>query len=265
MRERFILIGLFLLAFALRVYRLDAQSIWWDEGISLHLATSSPAEIIADRAANIHPPLYFFVLKVWVALTGISVFSARFFSVLASLLLVVGVFALAKRWFGQPTAWLSASFAAFSPLSVVYAQEIRAYALLPLVYLALLFVTREVTRNPEPENRAWWLLLGVVETVGLHLHYMVLFAVAYVGIWFLLAFTLERRWADLRRWVITQLAVGLVSLPWLLVVLTRWSDVVARTQIGRGLVEPVRLGYLLRQVWVFHLTGLSGIAGRGDV
>ena len=51
-----------LLAFALRLYRLDGQSIWVDEGISLHLATSSLAEIIANRAANIHPPLYFFLL-----------------------------------------------------------------------------------------------------------------------------------------------------------------------------------------------------------
>ena len=27
-----------LLAFALRVYRLDAQSLWYDEGLSVHLA-----------------------------------------------------------------------------------------------------------------------------------------------------------------------------------------------------------------------------------
>jgi len=56
----FLLLPLLLLAFALRLYRLDAQSIWIDEGISLHLAISSPGEIIADRAANVHPPLYFF-------------------------------------------------------------------------------------------------------------------------------------------------------------------------------------------------------------
>jgi hypothetical protein len=51
----------FLLAFALRLYRLDGQSIWVDEGISLHLANSSLIEIVANRAANIHPPLYFFL------------------------------------------------------------------------------------------------------------------------------------------------------------------------------------------------------------
>lgn len=64
-RHRFLLLmaGLLFMAFALRLYRLDYQSIWWDEGISLHLGTSSFGDIIRDRQNNIHPPLYFFILK----------------------------------------------------------------------------------------------------------------------------------------------------------------------------------------------------------
>ena len=64
-------------AFWLRLYRLDAQSLWWDEGISLHLATSGAAEIVRDRLANIHPPLYFFLLKGWLRLVGVSAFTGR--------------------------------------------------------------------------------------------------------------------------------------------------------------------------------------------
>lgn len=106
LRDDYKIIALLWLAFALRLYRLDAQSIWWDEGISLHLANSSLAEIVSDRAANIHPPLYFFALKGWVALAGSSAFGARFFSVGASLLQVALVFGVARRWFGRPTAWI---------------------------------------------------------------------------------------------------------------------------------------------------------------
>ena len=47
------------LAFAMRVFLLDAQPIWWDEAISLHLATSTLAQLLVDRAAHVHPPLYF--------------------------------------------------------------------------------------------------------------------------------------------------------------------------------------------------------------
>jgi len=53
---------LVLIAFALRLYRIDYQSIWRDEGVSLHLAASSIPVILADRAGNVHPPLYFILL-----------------------------------------------------------------------------------------------------------------------------------------------------------------------------------------------------------
>jgi len=256
------LIGLLLLAFALRLYHLDAQSIWVDEGISLHLAISTWAEIVANRAANIHPPLYFFLLKGWVALAGTSVFSGRFPSALISLLQVASVYAIARRWLARATAWLAAFLTALSPVSVIYGQEIRAYALLPLVYLALLGITLELVRRPAARRRALWVSLGIVEVVGLHLHYVVLTAVVYVGGWSLLALWRGRRWADLRRWWITQLLVVLASLPWLITVLTRWSDVRARLEIGGGLTETIPVDYLLSQVGVFHLTGLAGAVGQ---
>ncbi|MDY6877774.1 MAG: glycosyltransferase family 39 protein [Chloroflexota bacterium] len=261
----FVTCHLSLLAFALRLYRLNGQSIWVDEGISLHLATSSLAEIIANRAANIHPPLYFFLLKGWVTLAGTSIFSVRFFSALASLLQMAAIYTIARRWLGQPTARVAALITALSPLSVIYAQEARVYALLPLIYLALLAITHELTHKPGPHRRTMWLFLGIVEVIGLHLHYMILFVVAYAGGWSLLTFWRERRWTDLRHWWTTQLLVGLASLPWLIAVLTHWPAVQARIQRGQGFTESVPLDYLLSQVWVFHLTGLASAVGSPKV
>jgi hypothetical protein len=251
------LIGIILLAFALRLYRLDAQSIWVDEGISLHLAISSLAEIVADRAANIHPPLYFFLLKGWVALTGVNLYTARFSSVIASLLQVPIIYAVTCRWIGRPAAQIAALLTALSPLSIVYAQEIRAYALLPLVYLALLSITRTLTQESTPNRFTPWLLLGVAEVIGLHLHYTALFLVAYIAVWAILVFWRENRWADLRRWMITQLLVGLACLPWLFTVLGHWADVQAEATAGTTLAQPPSLDYLLAQIWTFHLAGLA--------
>ncbi len=136
---------LLLFAFGLRLFQLDGQSIWWDEGISLHLATSSLREIVNDRLNNIHPPLYFFFLKSWLSLVGVNAFSARYLSVLAGWLQVTAVLAVARRWFSWRTAAAAGMLATFSTVSVVYSQEIRVYAMLALIYLALLALTRELT------------------------------------------------------------------------------------------------------------------------
>jgi hypothetical protein len=259
------LIGLLIVAFALRLYRLEGQSIWVDEGISLHLATSSPRDIVADRAGNLHPPLYFFLLKGWVTLAGTRLYTARFLSVLASTLQVAAIYAVARRRLGRRTACVAAVLMTISPLSIIYGQEVRTYALLPLVYLALLGLAHALTARPGPHPRSTWLFLGIAEVVGLHLHYSAMFLVVYVALWTLAGVWRAGRRAGLYRWFVTHAAAVLASLPWAIAVLTQRASVQTRFAFGRGLTEPMPLAALPRQVWLFFLTGLTPTGDRGLV
>ncbi|MGH2544079.1 MAG: glycosyltransferase family 39 protein, partial [Ardenticatenaceae bacterium] len=53
------MVGTLLAAFALRLQQLGAQSLWYDETISAHLAAQSLGALIAHTARDIHPPLYY--------------------------------------------------------------------------------------------------------------------------------------------------------------------------------------------------------------
>lgn len=253
-------------AFALRIFRLDSQSLWWDEGISLHLATSSWVEIVRDRAANIHPPLYFFILKVWAALVGVTPFAARYLSVLVSLLQVTAVYAVSRRWFGRTkAAWLGLILIAISPLSVIYGQETRVYAFMPLFYLALLFQVRLLAQTSSEKSGWFWWGLGILEWTALHLHYTTLFLVVFLNVWLVLVYFRRRDWLPLKRWLITQTAVALASLPWLIIVFANRFAVQGRVQTAKFITEPVNWRFLLAQVGVFHLTGLPGALARPEV
>lgn len=265
---RIVLLALALSAFALRIFMLDAQSIWWDEGISLHLAGSDLAEIFSDRLDNIHPPLYFIVLKGWLALTGVTVFSARYLSVLAGWLQVAATYAVATRWFGRRTGLVAAFLAAISAVSLIYAQEIRVYSILPLAYLALLAITRELTHSsPATTGEKWiaWLALGVVSWIAIHLHYVSLFAVGYVTVWALISFSRAHRWPDLWRVLIVQLLVAVASLPWFLAAAANWIAISGEANAGTFITDPVSLRFLIAQIWTFHLTGLAGALSRPGI
>lgn len=272
-RALFLLVLVFLAAFALRLFRLDAQSIWWDEGISLHLATSSLAEIVRDRLDNIHPPLYFIILKGWLNLTGVSAFTGRYLSALAALLQVPLVFAFVRAVFGQssgaratippqdrPFPWIAAALMVVFPLSIIYGQEIRVYAFLPLIYIGLLWLGHRLTNSPQLDRRTL-VVVGLIAWLGLHLHYIAIFGVAYVALWGAVTFMRRGRWDQLAQWVVVFLFVGLASLPWFVAMIGNWASVQAEAAAGTFATEPVPLLFLFSQVWAFQLTGLAGALG----
>ncbi len=49
-------------AFALRLYLLDAQSLWYDEGVTVEVARRGIAELTRWTADDIQPPLYYYVV-----------------------------------------------------------------------------------------------------------------------------------------------------------------------------------------------------------
>jgi len=68
---------LLVLAAALRFYRLDAQSLWNDEGTSVALAQRDLATIARHASYDIHPPLYYYLLHGWISVAGTSEAAVR--------------------------------------------------------------------------------------------------------------------------------------------------------------------------------------------
>ena len=134
--ERAALWLILLFAFALRIYRLDAQAIWWDESLSIYRATRDLSTVLANTiliqnvvTTDTVPQCYFLILHFLVRAFGTSEFALRFFSVIANVATIPLVYVLARRWLGNSAALLAALLGALSPFYVWYAQEARPYAL----------------------------------------------------------------------------------------------------------------------------------------
>ena len=71
-RWNWLLLLIILAAFALRVYRLDLQDIWWDEARNIDVAGRALTQIATARELDIHPPVYFYLLHGWLTAAGPS-------------------------------------------------------------------------------------------------------------------------------------------------------------------------------------------------
>ena len=161
-------LGLILLAgAALRLYRLGADSLWYDETVSTFLAGSRLPELLRHAAGDIHPPGFYILLRGWLVLMGYPTghadahgigleFSAAFFSLFFGVLLIALVYALARRVANDQVGLIAALLVAFSPYNIWYSQEVRMYtlgaALGVLVVYALLQIAN---RKSQIANRRW--------------------------------------------------------------------------------------------------------------
>jgi uncharacterized membrane protein len=123
--------GIFVLAILLRLWGLGQESYWYDEIHSITTATlPSLSEAFVKLSQDVHPPLYFILLRYWIALAGDSEIATRLFSALASSLTIFALYAWG-RWINLPkrACLLGALFLAWNPHTIWYGQQVRMYSL----------------------------------------------------------------------------------------------------------------------------------------
>ncbi|MEJ2557330.1 MAG: glycosyltransferase family 39 protein, partial [Anaerolineae bacterium] len=149
-----------LLAFGLRLHRLDFQPLWGDEGWSFYFASMNLGEMVRLTAVDIHPPLYYILLSGWLRLAGSLPEIARFLSVLFGTLLVPLAYRVARRLFDRAAGLATAGVVTLAPFAVYYSQEVRMYGLVTLLGLgSVYFFSRQMaeggrgTRDGAPRTR----------------------------------------------------------------------------------------------------------------
>ena len=97
-------IGAFL---ALTLTRLTTASIWFDEAYSAYLTRYNFADLTHYTAIDVHPPLYYYLLKGWTSIFGDSVAAYRSLSVVLGVIALVLIYFLVKKLFSRKAASLT--------------------------------------------------------------------------------------------------------------------------------------------------------------
>ncbi|MFA5975527.1 MAG: glycosyltransferase family 39 protein [Elusimicrobiota bacterium] len=165
----------------LRFHALDRQSLWDDEMSTLQTISTPRSELIHRfQTYEIHPPLYFFQMKLWQKAGARSLVNFRANSACWGTLSLLLIFLLGRRY-GGPWAGLWASaYAAFSPYHLSYSQEIRPYALAIVIALAALLVLEQVVIGDVVAFLPYW-RKKTIRQKGNYVPY-----VPYVSLWVIL-------------------------------------------------------------------------------
>ena len=249
-RIGYALSALVLMAFVLRAYHLDFQSLWRDEVDSVTFATRALPRLLSTFARpKENGPLYFLLLRPWIILAGDSEFSVRFFSLAFGALAIPLAYALGRRWLSPLGGVLGALLMAFSPYLIWYSQEAKMYALITfLTMLSLYLYVEALTRG----RWLYWAAYVVATSFCLYVHILAALIVPLEIILFVVWWPRHR--ARLKPWL---LAIGCVTLPYIPLAIWEIPVLLSSYETGHPFYP---LHEMLRTLFFAFSHGVSGIA-----
>ncbi len=123
----------------LRLWGLGWRQLWYDEIFSWLVARGSWAALWAATAGDVHPPLYYALLKVSIVFLGDAEWALRLPSAVLSIVGLALTWPLARSFnLSERESLVAVTVMAFAPFQVQYAHEARMYAMLQVLTIGLL-------------------------------------------------------------------------------------------------------------------------------
>lgn len=240
--------GILLVAFALTLVGLTSESLWGDEVWSLWAVRDGWMELGRRVAGDVHPPLYFLLLRGWTIVAGESSYAVRFLSACIGLVGLAITYTVGKRLFDHWTSLIAMLWLGSNGLWLYYGREVRMYSLLLcLAALSLWWYWRWLQ---QPHRLGNLLGLAISNAALLYTHYAGGFLLVSQLVH--CAFTHPRQW---RRAIFVGTLTILLYLPWLPFFL---QQIVARP--GGLANQPTAPTNWATTVWLLQaLTGGVGL------
>lgn len=224
-----------ILALIPRLHRLGDTSLRFDEGFSSKMISFDFLEIWDRTSRDVHPPLYYWLLKGWASVGGDSPVALRSMSVLFGVVTVYGIFLFVREAehgfrqskgpqspeLGEGIALLAAALLALSPFHIAWAQQARMYTLgAALAAFSSWFLL--LALRPGPPRAANWVGYVSLAVALLYTHVFGLFTIAAqalfafgVGVCRGWSSKSSDRWSTLTVVLIVFFAIEICWLPWL--------------------------------------------------
>lgn len=260
------------------VYLSFSSDIWYDELFTMGLANQSCGKLVSITARDVHPPLYYMIVRLFLGIFGglkgdiaYQVAVAKLVSIAPFFLCMIYAITKVRKNFGMLTAGLFCFLLPAMPKLADYTVEVRMYG------WALFFVTAGMLHAyelaaprgvcGEKKRRLDLAALTLYALAACYTHYFACVAFAMIYLYLLIVFTAayrnkEGRKKEIKAILYSGICCGAGYLPWLIGAFT-----VQISQVKENYwIQPLTwrsLGGCVKFIFQFAFSGqmVSMIAG----
>jgi len=247
-RDLFVLLPSLVIYLSLTLRNITTSSIWFDEGFGINLIKFNFFDIAKYTAYDVHPPLYYWTLKIWTFFFGTTELAVRSMSTFFGALALVLIYLMVKDLFNKKAATLALLFSSVSPMLIRYGEEARMYTMVLCVVILATWIFSYAMRT---NGKKYWTAYGVLIALGMWIHYFT--AIIWIAHWIYRAYEIYVKEYSLkgfrkkffsREWVRTHLIALAIYLPWLPVMAVQATIV----QVGGFWIGPVGMDSLTNYI-----------------
>lgn len=224
-KEKILLVTLFIFCLAIRLAFITQKNLWFDEVFSWHLSMTSFYDIIVRTANDIHPPLYYFTLKIWNFVFGDSVVSMRLLSALFTSGALFFLYPVCRRFMDPLQSLLVILLYSLSPLNLYYSQEVRMSAMNLFLNLGSVYFLLKLTDNVPHANKFYKdrtaVLYIIFTAAAIYTHYFSFFVLTAELVFIVYCYIRSPR--EFRTFIYILASIAALYLVWMPDLLTHMS------------------------------------------
>lgn len=193
---------------------------WYDETFTSAIVESS--SFWTAISGDVHPPLYYLIVKAFVMVLGYHDFVMRLPALLSGLAIIPVMYAIGKHHHGEAVGKWTAFLTAILPATVYYSAEAR-YPMMLALMLAVAYLNliehqklKDITSSANTKHYQLRFALSLCVAGGLHVNAW--FYIALLGLWYLAHNHSVRD-------VLLVMVAGASAMAWLPMALHQASDV----------------------------------------
>ena len=222
-KENKILVFIVLIGAILRFYKLDYQSMWIDEIITVNVA--SPTNSFLGiynflRDNDPHPPLYYFLIHIFFLLFGYNTLVLKFFSALIGVFGIITMYYLGKEILNKKVGLFASFLTALNFFHIYYSQEGRMYSLLFLTSCLSAYSLLIFLKKP---NYKTTIIFVICSSLMIYSHFFgvfVLFSFYLILLFYSFMLKKEDSFKRLRLLVISGVLTLILYIPSIIIILS---------------------------------------------
>lgn len=172
-------------------------NLWFDEAYSVGVANQDWGNLFISTIDDVHPILYYILLKIFTMIFGNSMVVFRVFSVIPLIVLSLFSYTHISKKYGEKTGLYFAFILLFLPITFHYATQIRMYSWAMLfVAITAYYAYNAVT---EEYNKKNWIIFAIFSVLSAYTHYFALFTIGIINI-LMLVYIVKNKKELLKKW-----------------------------------------------------------------